>query len=201
MSGDVTAKGVNADLDVPFESIWNNLDLGAMGKIRVGYDRWALTTDVIYMGLKGSKSGVSASLDQWVAEPTLSYRVIDEIEVLAGARYNNISGEIRGPGILPQPRIATGSQEWLDPIVGANLNVPLGHNFSLNARMDIGGFGVGSDLTWQAFPYIGWRFSKWGSLQAGYRWVYTDYETGSNSDLFRYDVMTQGPQIGFTIHF
>ncbi len=201
MSGDVTAKGVNADLDVPFETIWNNLDLGAMGKVRVGYDRWALTTDVIYMGLKASKNGVSADLDQWVAEPSLSYRVIDEVEVLAGTRYNNISGEIRGPGILPQPRIATGSQDWWDPIVGANLNLPLGHNFSLKARMDIGGFGVGSDLTWQAFPYLSWRFTNWGSLQAGYRWVYTDYENGSGSSRFRYDVMTQGPQVGFTIHF
>ena len=51
MSGDVTTKGVNADVDVGFDKIWDNLEFGAMGKVRVGYDRWALTTDVIYMGL------------------------------------------------------------------------------------------------------------------------------------------------------
>ena len=43
--------------------------------------------------------------------------------------------------------------------------------------------------------------TKWGSLQAGYRWVYVDYETGSGTSRFRYDVLTQGPQLGFTLHF
>lgn len=201
MSGNVTAKGVNADVDVGFDKIWDNLEFGAMGKVRVGYDRWALTTDVIYMGLKASKGGVTADLDQWVVEPTLSYRFCEEFELLAGARYNNISGEIRGPGILPQPRIPTGTQDWWDPIVGGNATLPLGRKFSLNVRGDIGGFGAGSDLTWQAFPYVGWRISKSFSLQAGYRWVYTDYETGSGLNRFKYDMLTQGPQVGFTLRF
>jgi len=29
----------------------DNLEFGVMGKVRVGCDRWALTTDVIYLGL------------------------------------------------------------------------------------------------------------------------------------------------------
>jgi hypothetical protein len=68
-------------------------------------------------------------------------------------------------------------------------------------RGDGGGFGVGSDLTWQAFPYFGWQFAKWGSLQAGYRWLYMDYETGSGTRQFKYDMLNQGPQLGFTLHF
>jgi len=201
MSGDVTAKGVNADVDVGFDKIWDNLEFGAMGKVRVGYDRWALTTDVIYMGLGASKGGVTADLDQWVVEPTLSYRFCEEFELLAGTRYNNISGELRGPGILPRPRIPTSTQQWWDPIVGANVTLPLGKKFSFNVRGDIGGFGAGSDLTWQAFPSLGWQISESFSLQAGYRWVYTDYETGSGLHRFKYDMLTHGPQVGFAIHF
>jgi len=201
MSGDVGIGPVNADVNAGFDKIWDNLEFGAVGKLRLGYDRWALTTDVLYMDLLGSKNGVTAELDQWLVEPSLSYPVSKYFEPLAGVRYNNLSGEIRGPGILPTPRIPTGTQEWWDPIVGANLTLPLARKFNFNVRGDIGGFGVGSDFTWQVFPYFGWQFAQWGSLQAGYRWLYMDYETGSGASRFKYDILNQGPQFGFTFHF
>ncbi len=201
MSGEVGIGRVNADIDAGFDKIWDNLDFGAMGKVRLGYDRWALTTEIVYMGLEGSKNHVTAEFDQWMVEPTLSYRLSKYFEPLAGVRYSSLSGELRGPGILPSPRIPTGTQDWWDPIVGANLSLPLGKGFSLNFRGDVGGFGVGSDLTWQAFPYLDWRFAKWGSLQLGYRWLQADYEKGSGRDRFKYDVLDQGPQLGVTIHF
>jgi hypothetical protein len=116
-----------------------------------------------------------------MVQPTVSYHVSQFFEPLAGVRYNNLSGEIRGPGILPTPRTPTGTQDWWDPIVDANLALPLGKAFSLNVRGDFGGFGVGSNLTWQAFPYVSWQFTKWGSLQLGYRWLYMEYGTGSGA--------------------
>ena len=172
-----------------------------MGTVRVGYGPWALTAEGLYMGLRGTKNGVTAELDQWMVEPTLSYRVSKYFEPLAGVRYNHLSGELRGPGILPTPVMPTGTQDWWDPIVGANLSLPLGKRFSLNLRGDVGGFGVGSDLTWQVFPYLDWQFAKWGSLQLGYRWLYMDYETGSGASRFKYDMLNQGAQLGFTFHF
>jgi hypothetical protein len=197
MSGDVTVKGIPADVDFGMDDVWDNLDFAMMGKVRVGYDRWALTTDVIYMNLGGSTKHLRVDLEQWVVEPTLSYRVCKYFEPLAGVRYNNLSAEISGP----LDRNPNGTQDWWDPIVGANLNLPLGKGFSFNVRGDIGGFGVGSDLTWQAFPYFGWQFAKWGSIQAGYRFLYMDYETGSGHSRFKYDILNQGPQVGITIHF
>ena len=136
MSGNVVVKGIPADVDFGLDKILHNLEFGAMGKLRLGYDRWALTTDVLYMGLQGSKNGVTVELDQWMVEPTISYRVSNYFEPLAGARYNNLSAELRGPGILPTPRIPSGTQDWWDPIVGANLTLPLGEHFSLNVRGD-----------------------------------------------------------------
>jgi hypothetical protein len=197
MSGDLTVRGVNADLDVGFDTIWDNLDFGAMGKVRAGYGRWGFAADVIYMGLEASKNGVRAEMDQWVVEPSVGYTVRPGFEVLAGARYNNLNGEISGPF----GRHPSGTQDWWDPIVGANLAFPVSSKVTLAFRADIGGFDVGSDLTWQAFPSVNWRFSKLASLQAGYRWVYTDYETGSGATLFRYDILTQGPQLGVKLSF
>lgn len=180
MSGDVGIGPINADVDFGFDKVWDNLEFAMMGTVRVGYDRWALTTDVVFMGLGASRNNVTVDMDQWMVEPTLSYRVSKYFEPLVGVRYNNLGGEIRGP----LSRDPIGTQDWWDPIIGTKLTLPLGKGFSFNVRGDIGGFGVGSDFTWQAFPYFDWRFAKWGSLQAGYRWLYMDYETGSGTSQF-----------------
>lgn len=201
MDGEVGVGPVNSDVNVGFDKIWDNLEFGAMGKVRVGYDRWALNADVIYMSLGGSKNGASAEMNQWVVEPSVSFAVCSGFEILAGVRYNNINGEIIGTGPLGLTRVGTGTQDWWDPIVGANFILPLGKKFSFNFRGDVGGFNVGSDLTWQAFPAVGWQLSEGCSLQAGYRWVYTDYETGSGLSRFKYDMLTHGPQLGVTFHF
>jgi len=196
MSGDVMVKGIPAEVDFGFDEIWDNLEFGAMGKVRVGHGRWALTTDVIYMDLGTSQKNVSVDFEQWVVEPTLSYRVSPNLELLAGARYNQLDVAIAGPF-----NVRSGTESWWDPIVGANVSLPLGEKFCFNMRGDIGGFDVGSDLTWQAFPSVTWQFAKAWSLNAGYRWVYTDYADGSGTDEFRYDMLSQGPQLGVTFRF
>ena len=201
MSGDVGVGSVTTDVDIGFNDVLDNLEFSAMGSARAGYGPWALTTEVVYMSLEGSQGGGTANMEQWLVEPTVSYRLSKYFEPLAGVRYNNLNAEFRGQGVLPEPVIPSGTQEWWDPIVGANLGLPLGKNFSLNFRGDIGGFGVGSDLTWQVFPYLEWQFAKWASLQGGYRWLYVDYETGSGESRFKYDMLIQGAQLGFTFHF
>jgi len=198
MSGDVTLRGVEADIDVPFDVILENLEFGAMTSLRVGKGRWAGTVDVIYMGLGTTKRSVTVEMDQWCVEPTVSYRVHPAVELLGGVRYNSLEGKISGPAGNDPGQ----TEDWIDPIVGAHLALPIGGPSLLaHFRGDVGGFGIGSELTWQAFPYLTWRFAGWGSAQGGYRWVDNDYESGSGSDEFVYDVMTQGPQLGLAFHF
>ena len=60
---------------------------------------------------------------------------------------------------------------------------------------------VGSDLAWQLFPYFSWQFGARGWMQAGYRTVSMDYDEGSGLNEFKYDVVTQGPQLGVTFRF
>jgi hypothetical protein len=195
-TGDVTVRGVDADLNLGFDDIVENLELSAMGAVRVGWNRWALRGEVVYMGLGASKGGVNADADQWVVEPTVSYKVCRHFEAFAGARYNNLAVEISGPF----GRVPSGTQDWWDPIVGAAVSLPLTSHFSFDLRGDVGGFSAGSDLTWQVFPYLNWRFADWGSMQAGYRLLSVDYEDGSGTGEFRYDVLTHGAQLGVTIH-
>jgi hypothetical protein len=197
MSGDVAVKGIPADVDVGFDKIWDNLNFGAMGTVRVGYDRWALSTDIIYMDLEATKGAFTAQAKQWLVQPALEYRVCQNFGVYAGTRYNSIDLELTGP-LRVNP---SDTKDWWDPIIGARVSLPLGKKFSFNVSGDIGGFGVGSDLTWQALPYFNWQFTKCASVQVGYRFLYTDYESGSGATLFKYDILTSGPQVGFTFHF
>lgn len=197
MSGDVTAKGISADVDVGFGDVVTNLEFGAMGSFRLSRGDWALNADIIYTGLGADKGPITVDMNQWVVEPTLSYRLCEYFEPFAGVRYNYLGGEIEGPF----GRVRTASQDWFDPIIGGNFSARINDKFTAKLRADIGGFGAGSDLTWQAYPHFDYRISESCSLQAGYRWVYNDYSHGSGRNRFAYDVLTQGPQIGLTFTF
>jgi hypothetical protein len=72
----------------------------------------------------------------------------------------------------------TSSTDWVDPFVGARLTSRLTEQAYGVIYGDIGGFGVGSELTWQAFAGLGWRLNPQVTMEAGYRYLAIDYEEG-----------------------
>lgn len=200
MSGDLTAKGIPSHVEASFKNIFEHLEAAAAGRFTLSRDRLFASTEFSYLRASASVPAANISLKQWLVEPSVGYEFCKAFQGFVGARYNSIDGDVTFAG--PAGRVATGTQDWWDPIVGCNLRLPLLRDkLSFDGRFDVGGFGAGSDLTWQAFPHFNWRFAKWGSAQVGYRWFGTDYETGSGLNKFRYDVILQGPQIGLTAHF
>ena len=197
MSGNTTVRGIYADVDVPFSQIWHNLQFGGMARPTVRYRRWAISTDIIYMGLGAAKNGVDVGYDQWLVEPIVEYRVTPWLSPYAGARYLSVKGDIRGP----LGRTGGGKQPWWDPVVGAEVRLPLSSKLALQVHGDVGGFGAGSSFSGQIEPMLDWRLGKVVSLQFGYRWLYADYQSGSGTNLFRYDMLSQGPQFGSAFHF
>jgi hypothetical protein len=71
----------------------------------------------------------------------------------------------------------------------------------LRVYTEIGGFGLGSTFTWQIFPTLGIKLTRSASIELGYRWLDLDYATGEGLSEFRYDVLTQGPVVGFGFRF
>ncbi len=197
MDGTIGIAGAEADIDVSFEDVLENLKMGGMGSVRASRGLWAFATEVIYMGLGGSKGPFDADVDQWMVEPSASFRVSDRFETIVGVRYMNLSTEIRGPF----GRNPSGTVDWWDPFIGARMMLPMGDEWTFNLRGDIGGFGVGADWAWQIFPFLSWQFGERASLQAGFRWLSADYDEGSGLDQFRYDVVTSGPQAGVRFRF
>jgi hypothetical protein len=132
-----------------------------------------------------------------MVEPSVSFHVSDRFETIVGARYVNVSSEIRGPF----GRNPSGTRDWWDPFIGAKWTQPIGEHWSFNLRGDYGGFEVGSDEAWQVFPYLSWQINERASMQGGFRWLSVDYDEGNGSTDFLYDVMTEGFQLGATFRF
>jgi hypothetical protein len=197
MSGDATVRGVPVDVNVPFTKIWDNLQFGAMGRTTVWYKRWGVSTDVVYMGLGAAKNGFDLGFDQWLVQPVVEYKLTDWLSPYAGARYLSMETELRGPRL----NTVTDGQSWWDPVVGSGLRIPLGSKVQIRVRGDVGGFGAASKFSGQIEPTLDWRVGRKISLQFGWRWLYADYETGEGREKFRYDMLTQGPQLGATFHF
>jgi hypothetical protein len=86
---------------------------------------------------------------------------------------------------------------WFDPYVGLGGRYNFNKAWYLTAKGDIGGFGVGSDLTWQAYGALGCQVTRSIFVEAGYRYLYTDYD----HDGFLYKVTQSGVQITAGITF
>ena len=199
MSGEIGVRGQPVVVDLSASDIFENLSAAAAGRFTVGYERWFFSTEFSYLELEVESTAVNVELKQWLVEPSVGYEFCEFFRGFAGARYNSIEAEVI---FLGPPLVGGGTEEWWDPIIGVEVSLPLVRGkLSFDGRFDVGGFGIGSDFTWQAYPHFDWRFAKWGSAQLGYRWLGTDYEDGSGLNRFVYDVVVQGFQLGLTFHF
>lgn len=68
-----------------------------------------------------------------------------QVDVLGGLRAWDIDGAVTSPVLS-----VSSSTTFVDPIVAARINPPLSDRWAALSCLDVGGFGVGSDLTWQA---------------------------------------------------
>ena len=52
------------------------------------------------------------------------------------------------------------------PIIGMKGRINISHRFFINVYGDVGGFGAGSEFTWQALLDSGFQVSRWFALVA-----------------------------------
>ena len=207
MTGTVTVKGQELDVDMSFSDILDHLQFGAMGLVVARKGNWGFGGDAIWMslGAEGTSPGplaITGSAD--VNQGAFSFyglrRLAPVADLMFGVRVNTLQADLRFNG--PGQRSADGSKTWVDPIVGVQLHTPEnGRRWHAQVYSEVGGFGAGSDFTWQVFPTFGVNLAKWVSIDFGYRWLGIDYSSGENETLFEWDVLTQGPLIGFAFKF
>jgi hypothetical protein len=212
--GDVTVRGVSADLDASFVDLLDNTDtlVGLEGHVEVTRGRLGVYGDFFYVKSKvedAGRTGVDVTNRMWFVEFGAQYRLVDTtldrvpgitFDLYAGGRYTSLELDLDTSG-APS---ANQQVDWIDPLVGGRLGVHFSEHWFLLFAGDVGGFGVGSDLAWSVTGLLGYKWQGAGlewSVLAGYKALAQDYSTGSGTRRFQWDVTMHGPVLAFSIRF
>jgi opacity protein-like surface antigen len=215
MKGDVKAGRLpETSLDMKFSDILETLDFGFMTAIEIRKGRFGFLFDGLYMNVADSSDAqstdgsVTVSADAEVKQTMLAFaaawRVWEErflVDAVGGVRYNKIEFDADIDATLFGEEAGSvgrsGDKDWVDPYVGLRLVVPVGGGLSLVGYVDAGGFGVGSDFTWQGLAGLEYAMSESFIASVGYRYMKIDYDQGG----FRYDMANDGLYAGMTMAF
>ncbi len=201
--GDVTTK-------ISARDVLSNLDIGFMGTLEARNGRWSLAGDLIYSDLSSSKptpfgvlfGSADVAVKMTVFSGYVTYRVTEDanrsVDVAGGLRgYAADMKAVLSAGTLPARTLADSRESWVDPVVGVRVVWTVSERWNLTGFADIGGLGIGSDLTWQVLATADYRLNDKWSLRFGYRYLEFDKPiNGRNVNL-----ALSGPIFGATFRF
>jgi len=211
---------VTADVDSSFGDILKHFDGGFMAAAEARKGPWVFAFDGVYFRLKdqatrswqgpggiGSATGdLEATVSQLVYQLAVGYRVIDtstaKLDAIGAARYTRLGTDLNlatttGPLLPGGTRSVSGSADWWDPVVGFRVILPFAEHWSFMGYGDVGGFGVGSKITYQMIAGVNWEFAKSFTAKLGYRYMYQDYDNNN----FLWKIAAHGAYIGVGIAF
>jgi hypothetical protein len=198
MSGTTAVRGREVDIEVSSSDIFSNLQFGAMGLVVARKGNWGVGGDAIWMALGTTVRNTNVDFNQGAFAVYGLRRLGSAADLTLGMRVNTLQGQLESNTLGFD---VSQDKTWVDPLVGLTLRSPREHRLHAQVYAEIGGFGAGSDFTWQIFPTVGFKFTDRFSLEVGYRWLDLDYETGDGNERFAYDVLTQGPVGGLAFRF
>ena len=208
MSGNIGIRNLpEVEVQANPGDIFSKLQFGGMLYMEVHNNDWAITSDLLYMNLEQEASpGVLISsgnliAQQWAWEFAGLYRIIPFFEAGIGGRLNNIQAdlvidrkEIGGETTLISAEL---SETWVDPILLIRVSGDIKNKWLFQFRGDVGGFGIGSEFSYQAQGFVGYRFNPLFQLTTGYRILGMNYDKGSGENRFMYDMNIFGPVVKF----
>ena len=214
VEGESQIGNVTTDVDLGFDDILENLDMGLMGYIEHRRGKWSYIGDIAYLKLSADKSTASdnilkveldAEFEQTVFEGFVGYRILEReldtadlgLDLLVGARYTELEIDLSSEAaLLGLSTAADRSQDedWTDTVLALRLQYGGRKGWGSTFWVDV---GDGSDSSSEQFmalaTYRGdgsWRF------YGGYRYLNLEYETGSGTSEFAVDLDYTGPIFG-----
>lgn len=180
-----------------------NLDFALADAFTARKGPWVVLADVTFtkLGVDETLSSNDVEIDSVLLWASLAggYAVVDaprtRLELFGGARYLLLDNDGRSEGSINASNSKT--EDWLDPIVGFDARAELGGRWSAGLLADIGGFGVGSDLSYELLPRISYAWNEIITLNVGYRLLAMDFE----SSQLDYDVREAGWILGVGFGF
>ena len=212
LDAEVTSRsgGTPAFTSVDAGNVLEALNFAFMAAGEVHYGRVGIIQDFVYadLGAGGNLSGPLASkvnVDTTVLISTtaVGYRAYEQdgwlVEPFAGARYVDLElgVKIAGGGPLGVERAASVDLNWWDPIIGLRGRAPITRSLSAAGFVDIGGFGAGSDFSWEAYAGLDYAFTENVSAVAGFRYLSINYDQGRTE----VKLDTYGPVVGAMLRF
>lgn len=209
ISGTVGARGRQLDIDANFGSVWDHLDIGFMSAFEVRKKRFISFNDLIWVKLSAEKdtpgrfySTAKLGINLFIFDPEFGYRLIDSpkgtVDVLGGVRIWSVDTTIDvTSGVLPGFNVSE-RKTFAAPVIGVRGNYFLTPKFFLAGKFDIGGAGIGADITSQLYGAVGYNITKHVALLGGYRWLQVKYD---DSNGFLFDTQMSGLMLGAKFSF
>ena len=209
VSGDATVRSQTDSIQADFGDLFDNMKFAFSGFAEARNGRFSIVTDFMYYNLEqgipvpglGAYSGGSTRMQTTEFSAIGLLTVLEDrayrLEVGGGFRMWWMTNEINlDAGHLPA-RSVSANTNWIDPIISTRGTWRIADDWSAALYGDVGGFGAGSQLTWQALATLDWRVRDNITASIGYRWIYIDYAKGEA------DVKPNmtGPIIGATLRF
>ncbi|NNU82228.1 hypothetical protein HMH01_17465 [Halovulum dunhuangense] len=205
IGGDLTpfAGAPTLSFDKSFTEVLEDLDAAFFVTGYARRDRTVFLGDFSYSssskeGLVPPGAPASGEFTQSSLTLAAGRRMVDEagraIDLMAGARAWRIEGSVSVPlaGVSVSPE-----KSFVDPILAVRGNFRVSPRWSVIGYADLGGFGVGSDLTWQVVATANYKATENLYLSAGYRHLYLDYDDGGTE----FEGSMSGPLLGVTWRF
>jgi hypothetical protein len=207
MNGNITvAELPPVEVDASVGDIFSKLKMGAMFYFEATNDNWAISSDLLYMKLGQDISeriiitGGDVTMKQFAWEIAGLKRITPWLEGGLGGRLLNLYSGLNIETIN-EPREGSASKTWFDPIIIVRSQGAIKEKWLLQFRGDIGGFGLGSDFSWQIQANVGYHFSKLFQTTIGYRFIGINYDKGEGRERFQFDVDTSGLVIRLGFNF
>jgi len=190
------------DLDASFGDIFDNLNMALSLHAEYHTGPWRFVLDPMYVSLTvdlatPGPGDPKIDVEMWLVEAWAGYAFTDEWEVIAGVRYQDQDLTLKGLPNPPFPDSLGVADDWSDWFAGLRFNTPVGSNWHFTFRADAAISGD-SDTNYNTQFFFNRRFGESKALNLGYRYMLTDYE---NSGVYAWDIVQEGPVVGFTWAF
>ncbi len=196
IDGTLTKDIGEAEFEVDFSDIWDNLESGGLIYVETRRERFSIFGDAVFLALDADGETIlggdaDLDLDTTIVELGGLYRLTptSPLELGLGMRYAHFESDLQF-GILS----SDGSRDSFDGLAVGRATWPFATRWYAELYGDIG--AGDADLTWQASAMLGLQLGGWG-LGAGYRMLDYDFEEGSDE----LDFSLSGPVFGAEFRF
>jgi opacity protein-like surface antigen len=199
--GGAVSGGASSGVD----DILDALNFAAFATVEARRGRLGLIGDLVYTDLGVDETGAGGvrrdlDLSLFMGTGAVAWRAWDDglghLDLLGGGRVVSADVGVSRSGTLVSAS-ASRTETYVEPLIGLRAGYAVTDRLALTALGDVGGFGVGSELTWELFGGVSYAFTERIRGDIGYRYLSIDYDNGG-AEL---DAQLHGPAIGVTVGF